>query len=60
MQTTTQTPGLPEKKGLPDKKVSVREVFKITQLDKMIEIKDDRISAINSFKKQGSWGFFKK
>ena len=29
MQTTTQTPDLSEKKGLPDKKISVREVFKI-------------------------------
>jgi anti-sigma B factor antagonist len=36
----------------------VREVFKITQLDKMIEIKDDLDSAINSFKlKKGGWGF---
>ena len=28
----------------------VREVFKITQLDKMIEIKDDLETALNSFK----------
>ena len=36
----------------------VREVFKITQLDKMIEIKDDLDSAINAFKeRKGGWGF---
>lgn len=36
----------------------VREVFKITQLDKMIEIKDDLETAINAFKlKKGGWGF---
>ena len=38
----------------------VREVFKITQLDKMIEIKDDLESAVNAFKKQGGWGFLKR
>ena len=38
----------------------VREVFKITQLDKMIEIKDDLPSAINSFKAKGGWGFLKR
>jgi anti-anti-sigma factor len=37
----------------------VREVFTITQLDKMIEIKDDLASAVNAFKKQGG-GFFKR
>ena len=37
----------------------VREVFKITQLDKMIEIKNDLDSAINSFKKK-SWGFLQR
>jgi anti-sigma B factor antagonist len=37
----------------------VREVFTITQLDKMIEIKDDLASAVNSFKKQG-FGFFRR
>ena len=37
----------------------VREIFKITQLDKMIEIKDDLTSAINSFQKSG-WGFLKR
>lgn len=37
----------------------VREVFKITQLDKMIEIKDDLESAVNSFKKKG-WGFLQR
>jgi len=37
----------------------VREVFKITQLDKMIEIKDDLESAINAFKKK-SWGFLQR
>ncbi|HYF51716.1 MAG TPA: STAS domain-containing protein [Planctomycetota bacterium] len=37
----------------------VREVFKITQLDKMIEIKDDLESAVNSFKKK-SWGFLQR
>jgi anti-anti-sigma factor len=37
----------------------VREVFTITQLDKMIEIKDDLASAIGAFKKQGG-GFFKR
>jgi anti-sigma B factor antagonist len=36
----------------------VREVFKITQLDKMIEIKDDLETALNSFKKKG--GFFQR
>lgn len=36
----------------------VREVFKITQLDKMMEIYDDLDSAINSFKlRKGGWGF---
>lgn len=39
---------------------SVREVFKITQLDKMIEIKDDLESAVNSFKKTGGWGFLQR
>jgi anti-sigma B factor antagonist len=38
----------------------VREVFKITQLDKMIEIKDDLESAINAFKKKGGWGFLQR
>jgi anti-anti-sigma factor len=38
----------------------VREVFKITQLDKMIEIKDDLDSAINAFKKKGGWGFLQR
>jgi anti-anti-sigma factor len=38
----------------------VREVFKITQLDKMIEIKDDLETAVNAFKKQGGWGFLKR
>jgi|GEM_PF-2086499 len=37
----------------------VRDVFKITQLDKIIEIKDDLESAVNSFKK-GGWGFLKR
>ncbi len=37
----------------------VREVFKITQLDKMIEIKDDLETAINAFKKKG-WGFLQR
>jgi len=37
---------------------AVRDVFKITQLDKMIEIKDDLDSAISAFKlKKGGWGF---
>ena len=40
-------------------KPEIREVFKITQLDKMIEIKDDLKSAVNGFKKQG-WGFLKR
>ena len=35
----------------------IREVFKITQLDKMIEIKDDLDQAIAAFKKKGGWGF---
>lgn len=36
----------------------VREVFKITQLDKMMEIHPDLDTAINSFKlKKGGWGF---
>jgi len=36
----------------------VREVFKITQLDKMMEITPDLDTAINSFKlKKGGWGF---
>jgi anti-anti-sigma regulatory factor len=39
---------------------SVREVFKITQLDKMIEIKDDLGSAVKSFKKAGGWGFLQR
>jgi anti-sigma B factor antagonist len=38
----------------------VREVFKITQLDKMIEIKDDLDSAINAFKKKGGWGWLQR
>jgi anti-anti-sigma factor len=38
----------------------VREVFKITQLDKMIEIKDDLESAVNAFKKKGGWGFLQR
>ena len=39
----------------------IREVFKITQLDKMIEIHDNLDSAINSFKKKkGGWGFLKR
>ena len=37
----------------------VREIFKITQLDKMIEIKEDLVSAVNSFQKS-SWGFLKR
>jgi anti-sigma B factor antagonist len=37
----------------------VREVFKITQLDKMIEIKDDIESAVSSFQKK-SWGFLQR
>ena len=37
----------------------VREVFKITQLDKMIVIKDDLGSAVKSFEKS-SWGFLKR
>ncbi|MCY3020877.1 MAG: STAS domain-containing protein [Planctomycetota bacterium] len=37
----------------------VREVFKITQLDKMIEIKDDLESTVRSFKKPG-WGFLQR
>ena len=37
---------------------AVRDVFKITQLDKMIEITEDLDTAINSFKlKKGGWGF---
>jgi len=36
----------------------IREVFKITQLDKMIEIKEDLDTAINAFKeRKGGWGF---
>jgi anti-sigma B factor antagonist len=36
----------------------VREVFKITQLDKMIEICEDLDTATNSFKqRKGGWGF---
>lgn len=36
----------------------VREVFKITQLDKMMEITPDLDTAISSFKlKKGGWGF---
>ena len=38
----------------------VREVFKITQLDKMIEIKEDLTSAMNAFKKTAGWGFLKR
>jgi anti-anti-sigma factor len=39
----------------------VREVFKITQLDKMIEIKDNLDACINSFKtKKGGWGFLQR
>jgi anti-sigma B factor antagonist len=38
----------------------IREVFKITQLDKMIEIKDDLDSAVKSFKKPGGWGFLQR
>jgi anti-sigma B factor antagonist len=37
----------------------VREVFKITQLDKMITIKEDLASAIKCFDKS-SWGFLKR
>ena len=37
----------------------IREVFKITQLDKMIEIHDDLNGAVNSFKKKG-WGFLQR
>ena len=37
----------------------VREVFKITQLDKMIEIKDSLDAAVNSFKKKG-WGWLSR
>ena len=40
-------------------KPEIREVFKITQLDKMIEIKEDLTAAVNSFKRQG-WGFLKR
>jgi anti-sigma B factor antagonist len=36
----------------------IREVFKITQLDKMIEIKEDLDTAISAFKeRKGGWGF---
>ena len=36
----------------------VRDVFKITQLDKMIEITEDLDTATNSFKqRKGGWGF---
>jgi len=38
---------------------NVREVFKITQLDKMIEIFDDVPKAVNSFKRY-DWGLFKR
>ncbi|MGD0093117.1 MAG: STAS domain-containing protein [Planctomycetota bacterium] len=38
---------------------NVREVFKITQLDKMIEIFDDVQKAVNSFKRF-DWGLFKR
>jgi len=38
---------------------AVREVFKITQLDKTIEITDDLQSAVISFKK-GRWGLLKR
>jgi anti-sigma B factor antagonist len=37
----------------------IREVFKITQLDKMIEIHDALVGAVNSFKKKG-WGFLQR
>jgi anti-sigma B factor antagonist len=37
----------------------LQEVFTITQLDKVIEIKPDLVSALNSFKAK-SWGFLKR
>lgn len=37
----------------------IREVFKITKLDKMIEIHDTLQAAVNSFKRRG-WGFLKR
>ena len=37
----------------------IREVFKITQLDKMMEIHPDLVSAVNAFKKKG-WGFLQR
>jgi anti-sigma B factor antagonist len=38
----------------------VREVFKITQLDKMIEITDTLEAAVASFKKKSGWGFLQR
>lgn len=38
---------------------SIREVFKVTQLDKMIPILETQEAAVNDFKKK-SWGFLKR
>ena len=40
-------------------KPEIREVFKITQLDKMMEIHEELVAAVNSFKKKG-WGFLQR
>lgn len=41
-------------------KAEIRPIFSVTQLDKVIEIHESLTPAINSFKKKGFFGLFKK